>query len=257
MVSVYPESRDSDLKRWRWPIATEGDNDGQAGETKDEAVERRRFERKQRQKEEKRDRRREEIKQAAIEIFADQGYHAAKVSNIVDRVDIAKGTFYLYYDGKRQIFEEILEDFLSLLLETIANWEPAELDSREALEQELRRVGLRLTDVLAERQALASIYFKESMSTSPEFESLVRGFHEALSAMLTQFNEVLHDRGLIAEANFEILANATIGMVERIVMEYVVHDNLQELPHEELVDHLVVHYLSGTRDPIGVERDTK
>ncbi len=237
----------------RPPIANDDDNTSPPADPKDEAVERRRFERRQRQKAEKRDRRRVEIKKAAIEIFADCGFHAAKVSEIVEQAGIAKGTFYLYYDGKRQIFEEILEDFLSLLLETIANWQPAELDSREALERELRRVGLRLTDVLAERQKLASIYFKESMSTTPEFESLVRGFHEALSAMLTQFNEVLHERGLVASANFEIVANATIGMVERIVMEYVVHDNLQELSHEEIVEHLVIHFMSGTREPIEVE----
>ncbi|MFB6352117.1 MAG: TetR/AcrR family transcriptional regulator [Bradymonadaceae bacterium] len=119
-------------------------------------VERRRFQHKQRQKEQKRDERREAIKSAAIEMFADKGFHAAKVSDIVAEVGVAQGTFYLYYDGKKQIFEEILNDFLSLLLETIANWEPGDVDSRQDLGRELRRVGMRLTDIIAEREKLGA-----------------------------------------------------------------------------------------------------
>lgn len=226
-------------------------DDGSDKTEKEKSVAERRFRRKQRKREEKRDRRKEEIKQAAIEIFADKGYHAAKVSDIVAEVGVAQGTFYLYYDGKNQIFEEILNDFLSLLLRTIANWEPGSLDSREALGRELRRVGMRLTEIIDDRQKLASIYFKESMSTTPEFESLIRGFHEALTSMMTQFNKILHERDLIASADFQFLANMTIGMAERIIMEYVIHDKFDDVPHEEIVEHLVVHYLTGTSEPIG------
>ena len=212
------------------------------------SLEERRLERKQRKRDEKRDRRREEIKEAAIDVFAQKGFHAAKVSDIVAEVGVAQGTFYLYYDGKRQIFEEILNDFLSLLLETIANWEPGSLDSREALGRQLRRVGMQLTEIIDEREKLAAIYFKESMSSTPEFETLVRDFHEALISMLTQFNRILYRLDLIESANFRILANMTIGMVERIIMEYVIHDNFEDVLHEEIVEHLVVHYLSGTSE---------
>lgn len=190
------------------------------------------------------------MKRAAIDIFAERGYHSAKVSEIVDAVGVAQGTFYLHFDGKEQIFEEILNDFLSLLLETVANWEPRTLDSRETLREELTRVGMRLTDIIAERQKLAAIYFNEWTTERPEFESLVRGFHEALVGMLSQFNEVLHERGLIASAHHEVLANMTIGMVEQIVREYVIYDEFDEVPHDVLVEHLVEHYLSGTTEPL-------
>lgn len=126
------------------------------------------------------------------------------------------------------------------------------MDSRKDLGRELRRVGMRLTEIIADRQKLAAIYFKESMSATPEFEELVHDFRSALAAVLTTFNEVLHARGLIAEANFELLANMTIGKVERIIMEYVIHDNFEEVPHEQIVEHLVVHYLSGTSEAIAV-----
>lgn len=190
------------------------------------------------------------LKDAAIEIFSRRGYHHAKVSEIVEEVGVAKGTFYGYYEGKEQIFREILSDFLGMVLETIANWEPRALDSRDALREELERVGLELTHLLMEHRRLTSIFFTETSSTNPEVESLVRKFHDALITMIAQFNRILYERDLIARADFRVLANMTIGMVERIVMEYVVHDGFEDVEPDAIVEHLVVHYLSGTREPM-------
>lgn len=225
-----------------------GDDDEKTRKQRD----RERFRERQRERdsETQRNQRREAIKEAATEIFAERGYHQTKVSEIVDEVGVAQGTFYLHFDGKKQIFEEILSDFLSLFLETVANWEPEELDSRDDLRRELTRMGNELTEIVSDRQQLAAIYFKESTAERPEFDSLIRDFHEGLIATLSQFNRVLHERGLIESARYDMLANMTIGMVERIIREYVVYDEFEDVPHEELVQHLVVHYLSGTREPL-------
>ncbi|MFB6262866.1 MAG: TetR/AcrR family transcriptional regulator, partial [Bradymonadaceae bacterium] len=106
--------------------------------------------------------REEALKEAAIEVFSRRGFHDAKVSEIVDEVGVAKGTFYQYYDSKEQLFREILSDFLGMVLETIANWEPRALDSREALRDELQRVGLELTRLLRDHRGLTTIFFTET-----------------------------------------------------------------------------------------------
>ncbi len=41
-------------------------------------------------RQERRDERRDALKEAAIEVFSDQGYHGAKVSDIVKRVGVAQ-----------------------------------------------------------------------------------------------------------------------------------------------------------------------
>ncbi|QDG51563.1 TetR/AcrR family transcriptional regulator [Persicimonas caeni] len=197
-------------------------------------------------REQRREDRRDEIKQAAIKVFSEHGYHAAKVSQIVKEVGVAQGTFYLYFEGKEQIFGEILEDFLELVVSTIAAWEPSDLDTREALGSDLKRVGLLLTDVLMENREMTGIFFRESQAVNQELQTLIREFYETLLAMLTSFNRILHERGLIAKMNFRVLSSMTIGMVERVIKEYVVHGQLEDVPAEEVVDNLVVYYLSGT-----------
>lgn len=201
----------------------------------------------------KRDKRRDAMKQAAIEIFYEHGYHAAKVSQIVEHVGVAQGTFYLYFEGKQQLFGELLSDFLEMVVTTVANWEPAEIDTRPVLERELTRVGMLLTEVFLDNRKMTAIFFRESLAVAPEFNELIRHAYETLLAMLTDFNGILHKRGLIAEMDFRLLATMTVGMVERIIVERIVHDTLADKEPQAIVDHLVMHYMAGTTDAVGDE----
>ena len=47
--------------------------------------------------------RREELIDAAEALFLERGYEATKVTDIIDRVGIAKGTFYYYFRSKEEI----------------------------------------------------------------------------------------------------------------------------------------------------------
>ncbi|HBI22779.1 MAG TPA: hypothetical protein DDX84_00875, partial [Nitrospiraceae bacterium] len=55
---------------------------------------------------------REKILKAAISSFAQKGYHDTSISKIINKAGIARGTFYLYFENKRQIFDSILENLI-------------------------------------------------------------------------------------------------------------------------------------------------
>src|SRR3954452_17735714 len=61
----------------------------------------------------KKEQRRELLLSHARDVFAEKGYHAAKIDDIVAQASVARGTFYLHFDDKRRIFEELVDDFLS------------------------------------------------------------------------------------------------------------------------------------------------
>ncbi|GAA2012598.1 TetR/AcrR family transcriptional regulator [Microbacterium ulmi] len=48
--------------------------------------------------------------EAAETVFAEQGYHEASIVKITERAGIGLGTFYLYFDSKRTIFEALVVD---------------------------------------------------------------------------------------------------------------------------------------------------
>lgn len=47
---------------------------------------------------------------AAEQVFGELGYHEASVVKITEAVGVAAGTFYLYFDSKKAIFDELVRD---------------------------------------------------------------------------------------------------------------------------------------------------
>jgi AcrR family transcriptional regulator len=47
--------------------------------------------------------------QAAAQVFAERGYHDTTIGDITAAADVAHGTFYTYFDSKRDLFIEVVE----------------------------------------------------------------------------------------------------------------------------------------------------
>ena len=47
---------------------------------------------------------------AAKRVFAEAGYHGASINAIIERAQIARGTFYLYFESKAAVFDSILDE---------------------------------------------------------------------------------------------------------------------------------------------------
>jgi TetR/AcrR family transcriptional regulator, fatty acid metabolism regulator protein len=63
--------------------------------------------------------RRRQILDAAIRVFARQGYHDCRVSDIADEAEVAYGLVYHYFKSKDQVLNELFVERWSLLLAAI------------------------------------------------------------------------------------------------------------------------------------------
>jgi AcrR family transcriptional regulator len=54
--------------------------------------------------------RREAIMQAGLAVFAEQGFAATKLDDVAVKAGVAKGTIYLYFRDKQDLFEQIVRD---------------------------------------------------------------------------------------------------------------------------------------------------
>ncbi|HYZ99254.1 MAG TPA: TetR/AcrR family transcriptional regulator [Acidimicrobiales bacterium] len=54
--------------------------------------------------------RKQQLLDAAARLFADQGYAATRVVDIVDAAGVAKGLFYWYFENKEALFRELAAD---------------------------------------------------------------------------------------------------------------------------------------------------
>lgn len=56
------------------------------------------------------------ISEAAVEVFAEKGFHQARVADISKRAGVADGTIYLYFKNKDDLLLSIFEDSMTLLV---------------------------------------------------------------------------------------------------------------------------------------------
>ena len=74
-----------------------------------------------------------QIKQAALELFSDKGYHKTSSNEIAKKAGISIGTFYAYFSDKSDVYEELVKDLYEKILIEIpeeyigGNVNPAEL----------------------------------------------------------------------------------------------------------------------------------
>jgi AcrR family transcriptional regulator len=78
--------------------------------------------------------RRRQILDAAIRVFARQGFHACRVSDIAREAGVAYGLVYHYFDSKDQVLNELFMERWSLLLQAIEEVDARPIPPREKLD---------------------------------------------------------------------------------------------------------------------------
>jgi AcrR family transcriptional regulator len=53
--------------------------------------------------------RREKLVEAATQVFAERGYEGARVEQIAEAADVSPGLLYRHFDGKQEVYTEILQ----------------------------------------------------------------------------------------------------------------------------------------------------
>jgi len=81
--------------------------------------------------------RKEEIIESAAKLFSQKSYHDVTMDDIAEKVGVAKGTIYLYFDSKEKLYLEILEETYeeieSILEKETAKSDPAPVKLKKVL----------------------------------------------------------------------------------------------------------------------------
>lgn len=117
-----------------------------------------------------------EILQAAIEEFAEHGFAGAKIEAIAARAGVAKGTVYLYYATKEELFEAIVRDRVSPVFKIISGIVRLWPGSRATL---LEKILNRFYSEIVEND-MRRMILKTLISESDRFEQLAKFYHKEI-----------------------------------------------------------------------------
>lgn len=128
--------------------------------------------------------RRSQILEAALRCFAEKGYHAARMDDLVRASGLSKGTLYWHFESKEDVF---LALFDALEAEVFAAWEEEAGRVQEALAL-LRREGQGALERLAGQRLLMGAWmeFLAHPAARARLELTYRRSRERLREVLTR-----------------------------------------------------------------------
>lgn len=158
--------------------------------------------------------RRAEIVQAARTVFARRGFSGAIMDEIAAEAGVAKGTLYLYFKSKMEIYRAVLDDDMkSLKRDTLER-----IDAALTLKEKIRAFALIRIQRAEENKDFFRIMDAESGAlhyTRSQYRDWLREPVQRLAAAIQRASAAGEIRPVDAEKTAWLLVDATRGTVQR------------------------------------------
>jgi AcrR family transcriptional regulator len=171
---------------------------------------------------------RRKLLEAAERVFAELGFHDASIVKITEAAGVGQGTFYLYFPGKAEIFDELVRD-LNLRVRAAMS----EAAVRGTTRAEKERLGFQAFFKFASEHPALYRVMRQAEFVCPDtlhyhYDKIAEGYVSALRRAM--------DDGEIAPGDPEIMAWALMGMGELLGLRLILWRDGRELGESELAE---------------------
>jgi TetR/AcrR family transcriptional regulator, fatty acid metabolism regulator protein len=118
--------------------------------------------------------RREQLLRAAVRVFAERGYHQARVGDIAEQAGVAHGLLYHYFSSKEDVLRTIFRDSWSRLIAVLHGIEA----TADPAPEQLRRIAAVLLRSWRDDPDLVRVLVRE-VARSPHLSEQVDEVREA------------------------------------------------------------------------------
>ncbi|HTZ44539.1 MAG TPA: TetR/AcrR family transcriptional regulator [Jatrophihabitans sp.] len=160
---------------------------------------------------------RSRIVAAAVALFAEQGYDATSVNQVVARAGVAKGALYHHFESKDdllyEVYRELVERQLAGLTEILA--------ARNPPPQALRAIIGDMVATTAARAAEAKVFFRESHRLTDANQQRVRAARRQIHDAVTELVRQAQQQGdFAAVASPEMVTFTVFGVINELPVWY-------------------------------------
>ena len=132
--------------------------------------------------------------EAAVGVFAREGFHNAKVEDVAREAGVAHGTVYLYFGSKSDLLVSIFRENLTNLIEYVSS----EIQRERNSEDKFRRMISLQIELIEANPELAELMLVEFPQTGKFLDSEVTN---ELAAYMDMITDILEEG--VAEALFD------------------------------------------------------
>ena len=151
----------------------------------------------------------EKLINSAIKIFAQKGYWKAKVSDIVNDAGVAQGTFYLYFNSKKDCLKKVL---LILHEESIS-----QMNNMLNSGANLLNIVIFFIKRVIKFKDISKVFLFEALASGDEFKDLYFQFKSHFRDILNKFS--------LKEEEISII----LGTIREIIEQDILYENRDEI----------------------------
>ncbi len=185
------------------------------------------------------------ILDAAVRVFARQGFHTCRVSDIADEAGVAYGLVYHYFPSKETILDTLFLERWDVLLAAIADADASDRPPRE----QLQRIASFIVDSYRHDPELMKVIIVEVTRAANTFgrthlEKIVQAY-EGIAQIVRQAQESGEFR---KEVDALLAAQAFYGLLEQVLTQWI-FSGLRVTPEQfERVKTEIVEIICGGLD---------
>jgi AcrR family transcriptional regulator len=192
---------------------------------------------------------RRQILDAAIRVFARQGFHACRVSDVADEAGVAYGLVYHYFDSKEEILNTLFVERWQVMLDAIA-----EIDRREEISgrEKLYFVGSFIIDSYRHEPDLMKVIIVEVTRAANSFgRAHLAKIREAYEMIGQIVEHAQRDGSFKTEISPDFAALVFYGAIEQLLSGWIFDLLPQSEEHFEQAKTLVVEAICGGLENAG------
>lgn len=174
----------------------------------------------------------EKIIETAQRLFADKGYQATSINEIINESQIATGTFYLYFDDKLALYIYLLKKYRRDIRRALAE-EIGDATTR----YEKERLGLRGFLKFANKDPLSYRIIWESMFI--EFDLFKEYYVTFAHDYMKQLSKSIEDGEVREEINLETTSYILMGISNFVGLQVLFQKDLSDADIDKLCDNVM------------------
>lgn len=183
----------------------------------------------------------ERIRQAAIDLFAEKGFHGTAVADIGDRVDIQRGALYYHIGSKNELLWEVLGGFVRGMLGDI---DTAVTEDIEPVEKFRRLMRLHVRRITAHQREVA-IHLRDGGALTGDRAPQFQALRDQVQQRWQEVVDECQRTGAFTTAD-HVVVNGLLGMVNMVYLWY--QEGRGDSP-EQIADKFTDMVLHGLLKP--------
>ncbi|WP_067838971.1 TetR/AcrR family transcriptional regulator [Nocardia lijiangensis] len=185
---------------------------------------------------------RDRIVHAAVELFAEKGFHGTGVAEIGDRADVQRGALYYHIGSKEELLWQILRDYTQLMLADAEHITSGDDDPIT----KLRKLMHSHVELIVEHRREVAIQLRDVGALTGARGAQLQELRDRIQLHWQQVFDAGYAAGLLRTAD-HVITNSVLGMLNMVTFWYRPHGGhspgeIADLLAATVLDGVVTHH---------------